>query len=112
MDRFYKQGSTTRRQGLLKCHENIFKYVDDGHVIKEVLDARLLPMVVKPVPWVSPTVGMWITVLGFVELPAHTRVGGYLYVPSVLMRAQEHQAQYASLWNADLATVYPVFSCS
>jgi DNA-directed RNA polymerase len=86
--KFYRQGSTSRRQGLLKCHENIFKYVDDGHVIKEVLDARLLPMVVKPVPWVSPT------------------VGGYLYVPSVLMRAQEHQAQYASLWNADLATVF------
>jgi DNA-directed RNA polymerase len=56
--RFFRQGSTTRRQGLLKCHENIFKYVDEGHVIKEVLDARLLPMVVKPVPWVSPTVGM------------------------------------------------------
>jgi hypothetical protein len=28
-------------------------------VVKEILDARLLPMVVKPVPWVSPNVGVY-----------------------------------------------------
>lgn len=74
-------------------------------MIKEVLDARLLPMVVKPVPWVSPTVGMHLKSKLYI-LVSNTPSGGYLYVPSILMRAQEHQAQYASLWNADLATVY------
>lgn len=86
--KFFRQGDMTRKQGVLKCHENVFKLISDSHLVKEIINARLLPMVVKPVPWVAPNVGC------------------YLFIPTFLMRTHGHRAQSASLWDADLTTLF------
>jgi DNA-directed RNA polymerase len=86
--KFYRQGDITRKQGVLRCHEHVFKLIDDKHLIKEIINARLLPMVVKPIEWVAPNIGC------------------YLYAPVFIMRTHGHRAQAASLWDADLSTLY------
>ncbi|KAK5576563.1 hypothetical protein RB653_007707 [Dictyostelium firmibasis] len=69
-------------------HVNIFKLINDGHSVRETGGARLYPMVIKPLPWLSP-----------VE-------GPYLHYKVPIMRTNGSSMQLRSLADADLSLVY------
>ncbi|KAN0034801.1 hypothetical protein ACTFIV_001333 [Dictyostelium citrinum] len=69
-------------------HKNIFALIDAGHQIRETGGARLFPMVIKPLPWISP-----------VE-------GPYLHYKVPIMRTNGSAMQLRSLAEADLSLIY------
>lgn len=83
------QGGT--RLGVLKVHKYLSKFIS-GDVKSSVLQPQLLPMLVKPRPWVS------------------YRNGGYLYSSSPIMRVKDAPEQLAYLRAAsdrkDIEGVY------
>ena len=46
--------------GFLECHKHVLEMISHGHMVREVLQARLLPMVIRPRPWLSPSVGGYL----------------------------------------------------
>ncbi|KAN0055755.1 hypothetical protein ACTA71_011641 [Dictyostelium dimigraforme] len=69
-------------------HANIFKLIESGHEIKETGAARLYPMVIKPLPWISPY------------------DGPYLHYKVPLMRTSGSAMQMRSLTDVDLSLIY------
>eukprot|EP01133_Synstelium_polycarpum_P018059 gene18059-21571_t len=86
---FYDYKYTARgKTGYVVVHQSILKQIDEGHILQEAMNANLLPMVIKPNPWTSPTDGC------------------YLQYPVFIMRTHGSKQQISSLSNADLDNIY------
>ncbi|GAM24151.1 hypothetical protein SAMD00019534_073260 [Acytostelium subglobosum LB1] len=83
-DQTYENG---RKVYVVKCHESIFEMIDEGHFLREAMNARLLPMVTRPQPWVNP------------------HEGCYMSYPNFIMRAIS-QTQRTSLYQVDISNIY------
>ncbi|KAF2077399.1 hypothetical protein CYY_001327 [Polysphondylium violaceum] len=77
-----------KRISRIRCHANVLTLIGQGHSIREVFNARLLPMVIKPLPWVNPT------------------MGGYLHYKTLVMRTNGSMMQLSSLMDADLTHIF------
>jgi DNA-directed RNA polymerase len=77
-----------RKVGMLACHEQVLRILEDEYSKNELWHPRLLPMVAPPKPWSSP----W--------------KGGYYFVKTCVMRTRGSHKQNDALKSADLTQVY------
>eukprot|EP00698_Gefionella_okellyi_P002915 TRINITY_DN12765_c0_g1_i1.p1 TRINITY_DN12765_c0_g1~~TRINITY_DN12765_c0_g1_i1.p1 ORF type:complete len:951 (-),score=155.09 TRINITY_DN12765_c0_g1_i1:1452-4304(-) len=77
-----------QRVGFVSCHEQVQNVIEAGHSMQESLRLRLLPMLVKPKPWL-----------------AHN-YGGYLHVNTSIMRTKGSKTQVELLRACDPTQVY------
>ncbi|KAM9986473.1 hypothetical protein ACTFIY_010882 [Dictyostelium cf. discoideum] len=81
----YANGARTTK---VLPHRNIFKLIEAGHEIRETGGARLFPMVIKPLPWISPT------------------EGPYLHYKVPIMRTNGSAMQLRTLLDSDMSLIY------
>jgi len=77
-----------KRCSRIRCHPNVIELIGQGHSVREIYNARLLPMVIKPLPWIGPT------------------MGGYLHYKTLVMRTNGSMMQLSSLLDADLTHIF------
>lgn len=80
-----KDGS---KVGVIRCNPAVLAVIEEGHAFVASLSPRLLPMVVPPRPWKS------------------ARLGGYLSVPSSILRTKGSHKQAEAVAQADMPLVY------
>ncbi|EGC32106.1 hypothetical protein DICPUDRAFT_95344 [Dictyostelium purpureum] len=80
--------SKSVRTFVINAHENVYKLINDGHSAREAGGARLYPMVIKPLPWISPF------------------EGPYLHYKVPILRANGNKSQITSLLKSDLSQIY------
>jgi DNA-directed RNA polymerase len=76
-----------RRYGVLRCHEQVYKSIMEGNLVRAAPNPRYLPMVVEPQPWAS-----------------HNE-GGYLKLSSMIMRTRGSNGQIAALKKCEMPQV-------
>ncbi|KAM9991663.1 hypothetical protein ACTFIZ_005090 [Dictyostelium cf. discoideum] len=81
----YSNGARTTK---VIPHKNIFKLIESGHAIRETGGARLFPMVIKPLPWITPT------------------EGPYLHYKVPIMRTNGSAMQLRTLVDSDMSLIY------
>lgn len=77
-----------RRIGTIFCLPEVLETIEQGHTLRETVNARYLPMLVPPRPWTSPS------------------VGGYLAYSNWVMRTKGSEAQRKMLSDAPMESVY------
>lgn len=79
-----REGKT---HGMMFMHERVHKIIEDGHLMRQTMRPRYLPMLVPPYPW------------------SDEGEGGYIRVRTPLM-SKPTAEQHDALEEADLSTVY------
>jgi DNA-directed RNA polymerase len=77
-----------KKFGTIYCLPEVLETIENGHKLRETVNARYLPMLVVPRPWTGPM------------------VGGYLAYKNWVMRTKGSELQRQSLMDAQISPVY------
>ncbi len=77
-----------KKFGLIQCLPEVLETIKTGHTLRETVNARYLPMLVPPRPWVSPV------------------TGGYLAYRHWVMRTKGSERQRQVMMEAQLPGVF------